>query len=96
MGSPVQKFGVRSVSFTSPEKQRFIVSMKDARGTFSLFVESFTPNQSQPQLRQTRDLWEAQRFNQNTAHAVALKVSTFGNTTRVERISPNGMIREVA
>lgn len=96
MGSPVEKFGPGSVRGEDTQMEQFVVSMKDARGGFSLFVESFTPNQSRHKLRRTRDLSCAQRYSQMFAHAVARKISTFGITTRVERVSPNGMIREVA
>jgi len=97
MGVLVEKFGPASVRTMSPKVERFfVVSIEDARGIFSLFVESFTPNQSQRQLRRTHDLTCAQRFSQSSAHAVARRISTFGTITRVERVSSNGMIREVA
>lgn len=96
MGTPVERIGPSSVRSITPKMERFVVSIKDARGIFSLFVESFTPNQSQQKLRTTRDLWCAQRFSQNSAHAVARKISTFDIVSRVERVSSNGMIREVA
>jgi hypothetical protein len=94
MGAPAEKMGAASVH--SPDEERFIVALKDGKGSFSRFVEFFTLEKKKYTLSHTTNLFAAKRFNQVNAHAIAKRISITGTTTRVEWVSDDRMVREVS
>jgi hypothetical protein len=82
-------------NFNAPIEADFIVSLKAKNGDYALFVEAFARRNGKAYLRHTADVREAARFSRFRADDVAGQVEEYRCTGRVERVSRDGLEREV-